>query len=100
MTLSGERASPDVLNVCRTPLTIQQLAKLVCAHFKRLLSLESLAKYPRSPSPYLFISLAVKMPGADFEAAVSQSRNLKAKPTDDELLQVGGSETTLMHRGL
>lgn len=28
------------------------------------------------------------MPGADFEAAVKQSRELKAKPTDDELLQL------------
>jgi acyl-CoA-binding protein len=32
------------------------------------------------------------MPGAEFEAAVKQSRELKAKPSDDELLQVGGSD--------
>jgi acyl-CoA-binding protein len=29
------------------------------------------------------------MPGAAFEAAVKQSRELKEKPTDDELLKVG-----------
>ena len=34
-------------------------------------------------------SILASMPGAAFEAAVTQSRELKAKPTDDELLQVG-----------
>ena len=37
------------------------------------------------------------MPGAAFEAAVKQSRELKAKPSDDELLQVGHSDLTSIY---
>ena len=43
---------------------------------------------PASDFQFHFCLIA-NMPGAAFEAAVKQSRELKAKPTDDELLKVG-----------
>ena len=85
MTLSDAfQDGLDFLNNCMNTSHNSQTSILCqCITYQFYISFD-----PASYNPSHLL-IGANMPGAAFEAAVKQSRELKAKPTDDELLQVG-----------